>query len=149
MPPRDGSNGKSSSCDAHMALTPKVECASAQHDLLHGRYWPCGQCALVDAGRRRLHTLSSSSQSFSSLLRPTHLPHNMATTDDKVENAAKIEHADDSSDNLEKAVHEEYGQNSDGDLPIYNDKETTRILRKVDYRLVPMLTLLYLLAFLV
>ena len=73
----------------------------------------------------------------------------MATTDDKVENAAKIEHADDSSDNLEKAVHEEYGQNSDGDLPIYNDKETTRILRKVDYRLVPMLTLLYLLAFLV
>ncbi|KAF2716611.1 retrograde regulation protein 2 [Polychaeton citri CBS 116435] len=34
------------------------------------------------------------------------------------------------------------------DLPAYDDKEAKRILRKVDYRLVPMLTLLYLLAFL-
>lgn len=33
-------------------------------------------------------------------------------------------------------------------LPNYHDKEVRRILRKVDYRLVPMLTLLYLLAFL-
>ena len=35
-----------------------------------------------------------------------------------------------------------------GKLPNYHDKETTRILRKVDYRLLPMLTLLYVLAFL-
>lgn len=33
-------------------------------------------------------------------------------------------------------------------LPRYDDKETHRILRKVDYRLLPMLTLLYVLAFL-
>lgn len=68
---------------------------------------------------------------------------------DKVESAAKIEHADDSTDTLEKAIHEERGEPNDEDLPRYNDKETTKILRKVDYRLVPMLTLLYLLAFLV
>lgn len=73
----------------------------------------------------------------------------MAVSADKLEGAAKIERADDSSDNLEKAIQNESGEPSDGDLPIYNDKETTRILRKVDYRLVPMLTLLYLLAFLV
>ena len=33
-------------------------------------------------------------------------------------------------------------------LPRYDDKETKRILRKVDYRLLPVLTLLYVLAFL-
>lgn len=32
--------------------------------------------------------------------------------------------------------------------PKYHDKETRRILRKVDFRLLPMLTLLYVLAFL-
>ncbi|ETN46418.1 uncharacterized protein HMPREF1541_00602 [Cyphellophora europaea CBS 101466] len=36
----------------------------------------------------------------------------------------------------------------DENLPRYDDKETKRVLRKVDYRLVPMLTLLYVLAFL-
>ena len=33
----------------------------------------------------------------------------------------------------------------DSFLPAYDDKETTKILRKVDYRLVPLLTLLYVL----
>ncbi|EXJ82987.1 hypothetical protein A1O3_06804 [Capronia epimyces CBS 606.96] len=36
----------------------------------------------------------------------------------------------------------------DSNLPRYDDKETRRILRRVDYRLLPMLTLLYVLAFL-
>ncbi|KAL2427972.1 putative transporter [Exophiala dermatitidis] len=36
----------------------------------------------------------------------------------------------------------------DSNLPRYDDAETKRILRKVDYRLLPMLTLLYVLAFL-
>lgn len=31
----------------------------------------------------------------------------------------------------------------DSFLPRYDDKETKKILRKVDYRLVPLLTLLY------
>lgn len=50
--------------------------------------------------------------------------------------------------------HVELGEVDKGDgldhrcLPSYDDKETTKILRKVDYRLVPMLTLLYVLAFL-
>ncbi|EME43912.1 hypothetical protein DOTSEDRAFT_71651 [Dothistroma septosporum NZE10] len=66
----------------------------------------------------------------------------------KVEGATRIEHADDSSDTLEKATAGVHAVPSDADLPDYNDKETTKILRKVDYRLVPMLTLLYLLAFL-
>lgn len=33
-------------------------------------------------------------------------------------------------------------------LPVYDDKETNRILKKVDFRLLPVLALLYLLAFL-
>ncbi|KAH8162179.1 hypothetical protein CIB48_g6072 [Xylaria polymorpha] len=36
----------------------------------------------------------------------------------------------------------------ESNLPTYQDKKTRRILRKVDYRLIPMLTLLYVLAFL-
>lgn len=69
--------------------------------------------------------------------------------EDKVEDATKVESAGDSTDTLENEDKQKHGAAGDGDLPIYNDKETTRILRKVDYRLVPMLTLLYLLAFLV
>ncbi|KAF7557438.1 hypothetical protein G7Z17_g748 [Cylindrodendrum hubeiense] len=33
-------------------------------------------------------------------------------------------------------------------LPLYNDKETVRVLRKIDWRLIPILTLLYLLSYL-
>jgi hypothetical protein len=33
-------------------------------------------------------------------------------------------------------------------MPEYHDKETQRILRKVDYRLIPLLTFLYVLSFL-
>lgn len=33
-------------------------------------------------------------------------------------------------------------------FPTYGDRETTRILRKVDFRLLPMLTLLYVIAYL-
>ncbi|CAG9991041.1 unnamed protein product [Clonostachys byssicola] len=36
----------------------------------------------------------------------------------------------------------------EGTLPVYDDPETKRILRKVDYRLIPMLTLLYVVGFL-
>ena len=36
----------------------------------------------------------------------------------------------------------------DSDLPDYNDKEVKRILRKVDWRLPPVLAVLYLLSFL-
>lgn len=34
------------------------------------------------------------------------------------------------------------------DLPTYDDVETARVLRKVDWRLLPVLTLLYVLSFL-
>lgn len=34
------------------------------------------------------------------------------------------------------------------DEPIYNEEETKQILRKVDWRLLPMLTLLFILSFL-
>lgn len=51
-------------------------------------------------------------------------------------------------DSLEKAIETEHGGLDETDLPDYHDAETTRILRKVDFRLVPMLTILYLLAFL-
>ena len=33
-------------------------------------------------------------------------------------------------------------------MPEYHSKETTRILRKVDYRLIPLLTTLYVMSFL-
>jgi hypothetical protein len=36
----------------------------------------------------------------------------------------------------------------DANLPQYHDKETMRVLRKVDWRLLPVLTFLYVLAFL-
>lgn len=61
--------------------------------------------------------------------------------------AAQLEHVD-SNDSVEKAIVTEHGGLDETDLPNYHDAETTRILRKVDYRLVPMLTVLYLLAFL-
>lgn len=37
---------------------------------------------------------------------------------------------------------------NDENLPAYHTKETRRILRKVDFRLLPLLTLLYVIAFL-
>ncbi|KIX03060.1 uncharacterized protein Z518_06610 [Rhinocladiella mackenziei CBS 650.93] len=49
---------------------------------------------------------------------------------------------------LEKPGLDEHAGLDDSNLPRYDDKETKRILRKVDYRLLPMLTLLYVLAFL-
>ncbi|KAK5464893.1 hypothetical protein LTS15_001456 [Exophiala xenobiotica] len=49
---------------------------------------------------------------------------------------------------LEKAGLGDHAGLDDSNLPRYDDKETKRILRKVDYRLLPMLTLLYVLAFL-
>lgn len=71
----------------------------------------------------------------------------MANFDDK-KDVSTIEYVSDSSERVEKAVPEEHGGLDETNLPDYHDKEVTRILRKVDYRLVPMLTLLYLLAFL-
>lgn len=47
----------------------------------------------------------------------------------------------------EEDIHDGDGLNADHQ-PDYRDKETKRILRKVDFRLLPMLTLLYVLAFL-
>lgn len=64
---------------------------------------------------------------------------------DKAEAVAVIEFA---SDALEKAVAQEVGGLNESDQPEYHDKETQRVIRKVDWRLVPMLTSLYLLAFL-
>ncbi|KAK4942804.1 hypothetical protein LTR10_017564 [Elasticomyces elasticus] len=49
---------------------------------------------------------------------------------------------------LEKSGLGDHAGLDDSNLPRYDDKETKRILRKVDYRLLPMLTLLYVLAFL-
>ncbi|KAK5001211.1 hypothetical protein LTR66_000089 [Elasticomyces elasticus] len=65
----------------------------------------------------------------------------MATIQDEklyYEKSAEIEHSD--------HVHE--AGLDDSNLPDYDDKETKRIMRKVDVRLLPMLTLLYVLAFL-
>lgn len=44
--------------------------------------------------------------------------------------------------------HEEHRGLDDSDLPDYHDKEVKRILRKVDWRLPPVLAVLYLLSFL-
>ncbi|KIW46496.1 uncharacterized protein PV06_02165 [Exophiala oligosperma] len=49
---------------------------------------------------------------------------------------------------LEKSGLGDHAGLDDSNLPRYDDKETKRILRKVDYRLLPMLTVLYVLAFL-
>ncbi|KAF7192573.1 putative transporter [Pseudocercospora fuligena] len=71
----------------------------------------------------------------------------MSATDDK-KDVTTFEYADHSTDTVEKATPTDHGGLDETDLPDYHDKQTARILRKVDYRLVPMLTLLYLLAFL-
>jgi len=71
----------------------------------------------------------------------------MTTTNEKIEDAVALERAE-SDVSLEKAIDAEHGGLDETDLPNYHDAETTKILRKVDYRLVPMLTVLYLLAFL-
>ncbi|KAI0966574.1 retrograde regulation protein 2 [Xylaria arbuscula] len=51
-------------------------------------------------------------------------------------------------EHLESISVEHGSVTGEGNLPTYRDAKTRRILRKVDYRLIPMLTLLYLLAFL-
>lgn len=52
------------------------------------------------------------------------------------------EHLDHASD------HDEKLRDSESDDIVFNDAETKRLLRKVDYRLLPVLTLLYLMSFL-
>ncbi|KAI0802820.1 retrograde regulation protein 2 [Xylaria sp. FL0064] len=52
------------------------------------------------------------------------------------------------SEHLEKAALNNGSFPLNANLPTYRDAKTRRILRKVDYRLVPMLTVLYVLAFL-
>ncbi|KAK5700095.1 hypothetical protein LTR97_006230 [Elasticomyces elasticus] len=71
----------------------------------------------------------------------------MSHIDEKIDNAVILERVE-SEDTLEHAIKEEHGGLDETEQPNYHDKETKRILRKVDYRLVPMLTVLYLLAFL-
>ncbi|KXS94248.1 hypothetical protein AC578_8814 [Pseudocercospora eumusae] len=71
----------------------------------------------------------------------------MSGTDDK-KDIATFEYADHSTNIVEKATQSDHGGLDETNLPDYHDKQTARILRKVDFRLVPMLTLLYLLAFL-
>ncbi|KAK4926128.1 hypothetical protein LTR49_006832, partial [Elasticomyces elasticus] len=71
----------------------------------------------------------------------------MSQIDEKIDNAVILERVE-SEDTLEHAIKEEHGGLDETEQPNYHDKETKRILRKVDYRLVPMLTVLYLLAFL-
>ncbi|PSN72954.1 retrograde regulation protein 2 [Corynespora cassiicola Philippines] len=55
---------------------------------------------------------------------------------------------DDSIEKIENLPTRANAGLNESNLPSYHDIETQRILRKVDYRLLPMLTLLYVLAFL-
>lgn len=54
----------------------------------------------------------------------------------------------DSLDSTMKQQLEEGRSDEDANVVVYDEKEAKAILRKVDYRLIPMLTLLYVLSFL-
>lgn len=72
----------------------------------------------------------------------------MSNQDNTVRENKKIENLVQHIEEGEKSDHDSHAGVNENHQPDYRDKETKRILRKVDYRLIPLLTTLYIFSFL-